>query len=383
MAGEAGDPFERARPVVLGSLALYLGSRVVGYLAILASTWLEPSLRVKQAYTAWDGGWYLRIAEHWYPSTVASEGYGNRWAFFPGFPFAVRVTKYATHLSYADAAIIVAWVFGALAAVAIGLLVRDVLGNETALKTVALVMFFPAAFVLNMAYAEGLFLAAAATCLLFIYRERWIWAAVLANVACITKETGVVLAIAIAAEAIRPGRTARSRLVILGSAAGSCLAFIGWCLYGLNRTGHLLAFVTAEKAWGGKGFIWFETPFKSAWHLLTTRTAWHMATQVTAGAGLVLVAIGFVFLVMLHLRSGVSPAWWAYSIGATLVAFSPFWPTGILRYTMYALPLFAAFAHLARPRLLDFTVGAFALFQGALAVVVFVSLVNGHAATAP
>jgi hypothetical protein len=373
-------------------LALYLGSRAAGYIAILAATWLEPSLRVKQAYTAWDGGWYLLIAKHWYPGTVANaKGVGNQWAFFPGFPLVVRVTKYATHLSYADAAILVAWIFGGLAAVAIGMLVRDVLGNGTALKTVAVVMFYPAAFVLNFAYPEGMFLAAAATCLLFIYRERWILAAVLANVACLTKEPGVVLAIAIAAEALRPGRTARSRLLILGSAAASCLAFVGWCLYGLSRTGHLLAFVDAENDWGGRGFVWFETPFKSVWHLLTTRAAWHMtgppwtngAPTVAAATGLVVAAVGFVFLILLHRRSGVSPAWWAYSIGATLVAFSPFWPMGVLRYTMCLLPLFAAFAHLARPRLLDFTIGAFALFQGALAVVVLVSLVRGPAAAWP
>jgi hypothetical protein len=371
--------------VVLGSLLLYLGSRVVGYLAVLASTWLEPKLHVKQAYTAWDGGWYLRIAEHGYPATLAPEsnGHGNRWAFFPGFPFAIRVTKYLTHLAYADAAILAAWVFGGLAAVAIGLLVRDVLGDETALKTVALVVFFPAAFVLNIAYAEGLFLASAAACLLCIHRERWILAAVFANVACLTKDAGVVLILAIAVEAISPGRTAQARWRILLAAAASCLGFVAWCLYGAARTGHLLAFVSAEKTWGGKGFVWFQTPFKVAWHLLTSRAAWHIATYVTAGVALFVVIIGFVYLIRLQRRHPVSLAWWAYSIGGTLVAFSPFWPTGILRYTLILLPLFAAFAHLARPRLLDFTIGAFGVFQGALAVVVFVSLVNGHAVAAP
>jgi hypothetical protein len=368
---------------VLGSLGLYLGSRIVGYLAILASTWLEPTLRVKQAYTAWDGGWYLRIAEHGYPASLAVEDHGNRWAFFPGFPFVIRVTKQVTHLSYVDAAILAAWILGALAAVAIGLLVRDVLGNETALKTVALVVFAPAAFVLNMAYTEGLFLAATAACLLCIHRERWLLAALFANVACLTREAGVALVLAIAVGAIRPGRSGRSRAQILIATVASGLGFVAWCLYGAVRTGHLLAFLSAEKWWGGNRFVWFETPFKATWHVLTERAAWHMPTYVTAAAGVFLVAIGFVYLIRLQLRVGVSPAWWAYSIGATLIAFSPFWPTPILRYTLALVPLFAAFAHLARPRLLDFAVGAFGLFQGVFAVVVFVSLLNGHPASAP
>jgi hypothetical protein len=352
-------------------------------LAVLASTWLEPGLRVKQAYSAWDGGWYLRIVEHWYPATVASEGAGNRWAFFPGFPVVIRGTRAVTQLSSSDAAMLAAWILGGVAAVAIGLLVRDVLGGETALKAVALVVFFPASFVLNMVYPEGLFLAAVAACLLCIHRQRWVLAVLFANVACITREAGVVVVLAIAAETLRPGRTARSRYGILIAAAASSLSFVGWCLYGLQRTGHLLAFVTAEKAWGGKGFVWFQTPFKSTWHVLTGRAAWHTATEVTATAGLVFVVVGFVYLIRLHRQTGVSLAWWSYSIGATLVAFSPFWPTGILRYTLFIVPLFAVLAHLARPRLVDFTVGAFGLFQGALAVVVFVSWVNGHAVAAP
>jgi hypothetical protein len=379
-----GSPKRRLRSLIVASLALYLGSRVVGYLAVLASTWLEPQLRVKQAYTAWDGYWYLRIAEHGYPSSVAAEaGGGNPWAFFPGFPFIIRVTTYVTHLPYADAAILAAWILGALAAVTIGLLVRDVLGHETALKAVALVMFYPASFVLNMVYAEGLFLTCAAACLLCIRRERWVLAALFANFACITKETGLVLVLAIASEALSPARTSRSRGGIVVAAAASSMAFVGWCLYGLARTNHLFAFLDAEKAWRGS-FVWFETPFRASWHLLTSRAAWHMPTYVTAGIGLALVVVGYGFLIRLHLRGpGVSLAWWTYSIGTTLVAFSPFWPTSILRYTLIIIPLFAAFAHLARPRILDFTVGAFGLAQGVVAVVVFVSIVNGHPASAP
>lgn len=373
-----------ARTVVLGSLGLYLGSRVAGFLAVLASTWVEPTLKVKQAYTAWDSGWYIRIAEHGYPSTVASEGAGNRWAFFPGLPLLIRATKDVTNLSYTDAAIIVAWILGGLAAVAIGLLIRDVLGDETALKTVALVVFFPASYILNIPYTEGLLLAAAAACLLCIHRERWVLAVLFANIACLTKEVGVVLILAIAAEALRPGRTARSRAGILAAAAASSLAFVAFCLYGLERAGHLLAFVSAEKAWNQR-FVWLQTPFKVTWQLLTTRAAWHSAPDVAAAAALLFVVVGFIYLVRLD-RTGprVSPAWWAYSIGATLVAFSPYWPTAIIRFTLVALPVFAAaFAYLARPRLIEFTLGAFGVFQGALAIVVFVGLVNGHPVMAP
>jgi hypothetical protein len=371
--------------VVLGSLGLYLGSRAAGFLAVLASTWLAPTLKVKHAYLAWDSAWYLRIAQHWYPSTLATQpGGGNQWAFFPAFPLVIRATRDVTHLSYDDAAILAAWILGGTAAIAVGLFIRDVLGSETALKAVALFVFFPASYILNVAYTEGLLLTVAALCLLCIYRERWVWAAVLANVACLTKEAGVVLVVAIAAEALRPGRSMRSRAGIIGAAVGASAAFVGWCLYGLSRTGHLLPFVTAQKAWGGR-FVWFKTPFRAAWLLVTTRAAWHQVTYVAAAAALVIVAVGFVYLIRLHLRGdGVPPSWWAYSIGGSLVTFSPFWATSVIRYSLVTVPVFAAaFAHLARRRLMDFTIGAFGIFQGVLAIVVFVGLVDGHALMAP
>jgi hypothetical protein len=373
-----------ARYVVLGSLILYLGSRAAGYLAVLTSTWLAPTLRVSKAYTAWDSGWYIRIAQHGYPNTLASEAHGNRWAFFPGFPAVIRGTKEITGLSYTDAAILAAWILGGLAAVAIGLLVRDVFGDQTALKAVALVMFFPSAFILNVAYAEGLLLTAIALCLLCIHRERWVLAVLLAIVAGLTKESGVVLVVAIAAESLRPGRTVKARIGILVAAAASSLGFIAFVAYGWARTGHVLAFVSAQKAWNGH-FVWFETPFKTVWDLLTTRSAWHQAPYVAAGFAFVAVVVGFVYLIRLQLRGGgVSPAWWGYAIAGTLVTFSPYWQTSILRYALVPLPVFAAaYAKLARPRLLELTVGVFGVFQGAIAIVVFVGLVNGHPLLAP
>ena len=109
---------------------LYLASRAAGFLAVLTSMWLAPSLRISQAYTAWDAGSYLGSLSTVTPAPIAAEfGVGNPWAFFPGFPIVVRLTKDLTGLSYVHAAILAAWVLGGLAAVAIGLFVRDVLGD--------------------------------------------------------------------------------------------------------------------------------------------------------------------------------------------------------------------------------------------------------------
>ena len=150
-----------------------------------------------------------------------------------------------------------------------------------------------------IAYAEGLLLAAAAACLLCVRRERWLLAILFANVACLSKESRVALVVAVAAEALRPGRTTRARIGIVAAAAASSLTFIGFGVYGWARTGHPLAFVSAEHDSNGK-FVWFETPFKVVWSLLTSRDAWYQVSYVVAGRGFVLVVVGFVYLVRLH-----------------------------------------------------------------------------------
>lgn len=372
-----------ATSVVLASIGVYVASRVVSLLAVFGSTWLETPTRITSLLSSWDGYWYLKIAAHGYPATVAAEDSGNRWAFFPGYPAAIRVVERLTPLSYRDSAILISLVCGALAAAAIGLLFLEFFPTGTSVRATALVVFFPSAFVMGMAYTESMFLLFAAVTLLAIRRKWWIAAAITTNLASLTRSTGILLAVALAAEALRAAPL-RDRLRIVGAAALSSIGFVGWCIYCDVRTGHLLAFQSAEQAWGGKGFVWFKTPFASFAHLLTRTSTWHSATEVTAGMALVVVAGGFVCLVLMkHKGQNPPPSWWVYSAGATLTAFSAFWPTSILRYTMVVVPFFGAFAATARRVLYEVVLASFALFQGVFAIVVFVSAVNGHAATAP
>lgn len=371
------------RSVVLGSLGIYVCSRLVGLFAALGSTWIEPSHRLSSILTSWDGYWYLKIAAHGYPATVASEGAGNRWAFFPGYPAAIRALERITPLSYRDSAILISLVFGALAAVGVGLLVLDIFTKRAALQAVALVAFFPTAFVMSMAYTESLFLALAAFGLLAIQRRWWLAAAILTNLASLTRSIGIVLAAAITIEACKPGPW-RDRVRILGAAALSSLAFVAWCFYGDIRTGHLLAFQSAEKAWGGGGFVWFANPFRSLGRLLTGTSSWHVASDVTAGIAVVVVLAGFACLLALQLGGRRLPtSWWVYAVGGTLTAFSPFWTTSTLRYIMVIVPFFGAIAFLLRRLAFGVVLGSFALFQGVLAIVVFVGAFSGHSPTAP
>ena len=122
---------------------------------------IYPKLRVGQVFgSVWDGRWYLTIAQHGYPHHLVNEGDGSRWAFFPAFPGAVRALAEVTRLSLPDAAVVAAFVFGLTSALAIWLAVREVFGARLADRAVLLYVFCPTAYVLSLAYTEGLFLTA-------------------------------------------------------------------------------------------------------------------------------------------------------------------------------------------------------------------------------
>ena len=102
-----------------------------------------------------------------------------------------------THLSLPDAAILAAFVFGLSSALTIWLAVREVFGARLADRAVLLYVFCPTAYVLSLAYTEGLFLTAAAVCLFALSRRYWITAALCACVAGLTRNTGLAVMLAV------------------------------------------------------------------------------------------------------------------------------------------------------------------------------------------
>ncbi|HEX6476664.1 MAG TPA: glycosyltransferase family 39 protein [Acidimicrobiales bacterium] len=371
----------RRPPAWTAAVALYVGSRLAVLGAFVAATWIAPQLRFSTVFGAsWDGGWYVRIAQSGYPDNLAAQGGGNPWAFFPGLPTAIRAVHEVTTLSYSDSAVVVALITGLTGTLAVWLAVRNRFGDEIANRSVALLVFFPIAFVLSMAYTEGLFLTFAGLCLYALDRKSWYPAAVFAAAASLTRSVGVVLILCVAVSAlIAVTRDRQLKPLVATVVAG--LPLLGWLIYADRRTGVFLAFARAERDWGGGHFVWFTAPFHSLAHLMTSAHAWRVAPDVLASFALVFVTVGLALLVVRgRLRPRLPASWWVFTIGSVAVALSPFWPNSILRFCFVVFPLFVGIA--ARcSRYFSATVGTFAAAQGALAIIAFVSII--HWQTAP
>ncbi len=159
LGGCAGRLRPLGRPV-----AAFLASRILIALVVLVTMAIVGDFHpVTTLGSIFDGRWYLEIAQHGYPHHLVQEGAGDRWAFFPAFPLAVRALAEVTSLSLPASAVVEAFAFGLTSAVAVWLAVREVCGRQLADRAVLLYVFFPSAYVLSLGYTEGLFVTACGT----------------------------------------------------------------------------------------------------------------------------------------------------------------------------------------------------------------------------
>jgi len=197
---------------------------------------IEPSAgaTISNVLTSWDGRWYLEIVRFGYPRSIPADITYNqleaRAAFFPVYPWLVRVVDFVLPGGDTLAALFTNFVLGGISVVVVGLLARRLFSNAVAARSMTLYTVFPGSFVLSFAYAEATFIVLAALCLLFLIEERWILAGIAAAIGTGTRPNGVALVAAcVVAAALAIWR--RRDWMSLVPVVLSPLGFIGFQLY--------------------------------------------------------------------------------------------------------------------------------------------------------
>ena len=157
---------------------------------------------ISEVLTSWDGRWYLEIVRGGYPSQVPPnityEQLEARAAFFPVYPWLVRVVDAVLPGGDTFAALFVNFVLGAVSVVLVGLLARRLYGVNVAARAMTLYAIFPGSVVLSFAYSEATLIVLAAACMLFLLDERWVLAGLTAMVATATRPNGIAIVAACA-----------------------------------------------------------------------------------------------------------------------------------------------------------------------------------------
>jgi hypothetical protein len=183
------------------------------YLAIAVGGYEDPNIhRVGQSFSAVSSGggfWPFVIPE---AEGGPRQGISLSYAFFPFYPFAMRICALPLSLlglnpiaTAALAGVLVSMVGTLAGMLALFELARAELGEEGGLRAAFYLLIFPSSFFLAQVYTEGLFVGLAFSSLVLLRRGRRGWAAVLAVLATFTRAVGIALFVPLLVSWVREG----------------------------------------------------------------------------------------------------------------------------------------------------------------------------------
>ncbi len=220
---------------------------------------------------SWDGEYYRQIAENGYPKhpPVTEQGVvaKNPWAFLPLFPVIARLVM-LPGISFDLAGPIVALVFGGLATLALYFAVEPRIGRVRARWAAVLFCFGPMSFVLQITYAESVFLFFMFATLAAAVRGRYLVAIPFGIAAAFAHPGALGLAVLLGLAWLR---TRNVRALIATVVVG--IAGFAWPIIAALVTGTANAYFESEVAWwndylGSVHFVPFTPWFVFAGHYL-------------------------------------------------------------------------------------------------------------------
>lgn len=217
--------------------------------------------------TAWDGQYYEQISVHGYPTTLPLDSAGhvaqNAWAFLPAFPFTIRMLTASTGVPFDVGAPAIALLAGLLATYLLHRLVRDRAGSAAAMWAVFFFTCGPLSFLLQVGYAESMFLALVFGALLALDRRRYGLLTVLGVVAAFTRPGALAIPLVLGVVAlvrwIRARRTegvrsldafpVAERVRVVAAGVVMVVAGFAWPLIAAHVTGSPNAYLETEMSW--------------------------------------------------------------------------------------------------------------------------------------
>ena len=177
-----------------------------------------------------DAGWYQAIASGGYHHSGAAS-----LRFFPLYPGVAHLVHEVTRLPVSVILVTLTSLFALASTMLAHRLAMFEFGDVRIARAITwLVNLAPAAFVMVMGYAEGLFMALGLATFLCLRRRQWWWAAVFAFLAGMTRPTGIVLVLPALVEVVRPSsrvpdrKNGLARVIAVVAPAAGTIAYLVW-----------------------------------------------------------------------------------------------------------------------------------------------------------
>ncbi len=176
-------------------------------------------------FKTWDGQHYLFLSEYGYRPDVMPT------AFYPLWPFLIRIGSYFCGGSYLIAGLVLANLLSILGILALYYLVFMTLSPRAAESATLLLLAYPGAIFLSFVYTEALFLFLSVFLFVFLYHRKVIPAAVCAFLLPLARPTGILIFVPLAywfyANLRENGKWDRMRIILLLAPLGGFLCYLG------------------------------------------------------------------------------------------------------------------------------------------------------------
>ncbi|HEY0258826.1 MAG TPA: hypothetical protein VGC18_03145 [Lacisediminihabitans sp.] len=257
----------RLAPWWLRVLLIWVVSRgITTGLLLLFAGWQEqnPWTGRHPGYLAfsqlWDSTWYHIVAASGYPAALplTSDGHvgENAWAFLPGYPMLVRFLMVVTGLPWVPVSLFVSVVFSLASALLFYRLMRLSLPPGTSLFAVVLFCVAPLSPIMQVSYAESMFVFFLTLALYLLLRRRYALLFPVVVVLALTRPSGLAFALALGLHVVHrwwtrahdpfplADRLLSVALTVFSLAMGFAWPVIAWAV-----TGSPSAYTDTELAW--------------------------------------------------------------------------------------------------------------------------------------
>lgn len=302
-------------------------------------SWADVSrIPVVNAWSRWDGRWYLSVAQEGYHYTP---GEWSNTAFSPLLPLLMKGGALLLRRDDPEAYIVAGLVASNVALlIAVTFLVawmRDEFDPPTARRAAWCLLLFPTSFYLSAVYPHALFLACAVPAYLAARRGRWRVAGLLGAAGVLARPYGVLIAIALGYEYLAQRRFRLSAIHTNALWLGLIPSvYLLWTAYLGRVTGDPTSFARTSAAWNK-----VLTP---QWQTLAEYVRQPVVLYGTRNGVLDLGLA--LFLLALVIRAWQVVPRSASFLASLLFAVATAWGTvaGVMRYSLEIFPLFAVLA---------------------------------------
>jgi len=221
-------------------------------------------------FARWDSRWYFSIIKDGYQASADLKTAYSNMAFFPLYPYLVKsLGWFGLHLPnsyYIFVGLVLSNLFFLASAALLYRLITGPLGlrHAAAQRALGLLFVFPASFFFSSFYPESLLLFLTLAAFTLALQEKWLMTGVCMALAVLARPQGVVVVFALAWLYMekRDWKLQDIRPTLLWFAlAPMALLLHFYSLY--LKSGDVLAYFDATKAWGGVQASIFQNPWQN------------------------------------------------------------------------------------------------------------------------